>query len=109
MAAVRACSRGSLLETWLLMEYADRGSLSDALRSGRFPLRDYNAIYRCLLDIASGATLVSSMQSPAGDDMDPIILCQWLMPNLLAARQPSEQHEYLGGLSALQLYQRISW
>ena len=47
--------RGSLLETWLLMEYADRGSLSDALRSGRFPRRDFSAIYRCLLDIASGA------------------------------------------------------
>ena len=54
--------RGSLLETWLLMEYADRGSLSDALRSGRFPTRDYNAIYRCLLDIASGAALASPLR-----------------------------------------------
>jgi hypothetical protein len=52
----RAASRpqGSLLETWLLMEYADRGSLSDALRSGRFPTHDFTAIYKCLLDIASG-------------------------------------------------------
>lgn len=39
------------------MEYADRGSLSDALRAGRFPTHDYTAIYRCLLDIASGEPL----------------------------------------------------
>ncbi|EIE22674.1 kinase-like protein [Coccomyxa subellipsoidea C-169] len=45
---------GSLLETWILMELADRGSLSDALRGGRFPTHDFTAIYRCLLDIASG-------------------------------------------------------
>lgn len=52
---------GSLLETWLLMEYADRGSLSDALRSGRFPIHDYSAIYRCLLDIASGVLQALSL------------------------------------------------
>ncbi|BDA45748.1 probable mitogen-activated protein kinase kinase kinase 11 at C-terminar half [Coccomyxa sp. Obi] len=45
---------GSLLETWILMELADRGSLSDALRAGRFPTHDFTAVYRCLLDIASG-------------------------------------------------------
>ena len=48
---------GSLLETWILMELADRGSLSDALRAGRFPTHDFTAIFRCLLDIASGAAL----------------------------------------------------
>ena len=37
------------------MEYADRGNLADALRSGRFPSHDFIAVYRCLLDIAAGA------------------------------------------------------
>lgn len=46
---------GALLETWILMELADRGSLSDALRAGRFPTHDFTVIFRCLLDIASGA------------------------------------------------------
>lgn len=36
------------------MEYADRGNLADALRSGRFPSHDFIAVYRCLLDIAAG-------------------------------------------------------
>lgn len=36
------------------MEYADRGNLADALRSGRFPCCDFVAVYRCLLDIAAG-------------------------------------------------------
>ena len=36
------------------MEYADRGNLADALRSGRFPCHDFVAVYRCLLDIAAG-------------------------------------------------------
>ena len=39
------------------MELADRGSLSDALRAGRFPTHDFTAIFTCLLDIASGAAL----------------------------------------------------
>ena len=50
-----ACRKqGLLLETWIVMEYADRGNLADALRSGRFPSHDFIAIYRCLLDIAAG-------------------------------------------------------
>ena len=46
---------GQLLETWIVMEYADRGNLADALRSGRFPCHDFVAVYRCLLDIAAGS------------------------------------------------------
>jgi hypothetical protein len=49
--------QGQLLETWIVMEYADRGNLADALRTGRFPCRDLTAVYRCLLDIAAGAIL----------------------------------------------------
>ncbi len=56
-----------MLETWILMELADRGSLSDALRGGRFPIHDFTAIYRCLLDIASGNTYTCPlMQSDVG-------------------------------------------
>lgn len=62
LCCLRYREAGSLLETWILMELADRGSLSDALRGGRFPIHDFTAIYRCLLDIASGtpSTFVSS-------------------------------------------------
>ena len=42
------------------MEYADRGNLADALRSGRFPSHDFIAVYRCLLDIAAGVACRSS-------------------------------------------------
>lgn len=47
-----------LLETWCLMEYAEKGSLADALRTGRlrrqngFP--ELGVIIACLQDIASG-------------------------------------------------------
>jgi hypothetical protein len=55
------CSE-TLLETWLVMEYCDRGSLLDAVRAGRFYRKrdgepDMVSIYRCLLDIATGACL----------------------------------------------------
>ena len=55
-AAARRMSR--LLETWCLMEYAEKGSLADALRTGRlrrqngFP--ELGVIIACLQDIASG-------------------------------------------------------
>ena len=49
--------QGQLLETWIVMEFADRGNLADALRTGRFPCRDLTAVYRCLLDIAAGVLL----------------------------------------------------
>ena len=64
----RACrEQGSLLETWIVMEYADRGNLADALRSGRFPSHDFIAVYRCLLDIAAGVACRSSC-----------VQCSWL-------------------------------
>ena len=52
------CRMSRLLETWCLMEYAEKGSLADALRMGRlkrpngFP--ELGVIVACLQDIASG-------------------------------------------------------
>lgn len=53
------CSRMSrLLETWCLMEYAEKGSLADALRTGRLKRPngspELGVIVACLQDIASG-------------------------------------------------------
>ena len=56
------CRMSRLLETWCLMEYAEKGSLADALRTGRlkrpggFP--ELGIIIACLQDIASGEGLV---------------------------------------------------
>ncbi|CAL8462804.1 g2337 [Coccomyxa elongata] len=50
--------RSRLLETWCLMEYAEKGSLADALRTGRLRrpngLPDLSMVLSCLTDIASG-------------------------------------------------------
>lgn len=50
--------RSRLLETWCLMEYAEKGSLADALRVGRFNrpngLPDISTVLSCLTDVASG-------------------------------------------------------
>lgn len=57
------CRMSRLLETWCLMEYAEKGSLADALRTGRlkrpggFP--ELGVIIACLQDIASGEGLVT--------------------------------------------------
>ncbi len=63
--AARRMSR--LLETWCLMEYAEKGSLADALRTGRlrrpggFP--ELGVIIACLQDIASGRLLLFSSRT----------------------------------------------
>lgn len=63
--AARRMSR--LLETWCLMEYAEKGSLADALRTGRlrrpggFP--ELGVIIACLQDIASGTLTILSLLS----------------------------------------------
>lgn len=53
------CRRSRLLETWCLMEYAEKGSLADALRVNRFKrpngLPELSTVLSCLMDIASGA------------------------------------------------------
>ena len=55
------CRKARLVETWMLMEYCERGSLADALRTGRLRrphgtgLPDLAALVACLLDIAQGA------------------------------------------------------
>jgi hypothetical protein len=55
-----AFRRSRLLETWCLMEYAEKGSLADALRVGRLNkpngLPDLANVLSCLTDIASGET-----------------------------------------------------
>lgn len=52
-----------MLETWCLMEYAEKGSLADALRIGRFKRAngspDLSTVIACLQDIASGARIAS--------------------------------------------------
>ena len=50
----------SLAETWLVQEFADKGSLADAIKAGRFRRKldgslDTTAILKCLNDVASGA------------------------------------------------------
>lgn len=50
----------ALLETWLVQEYADKGSLADAIAAGRFWRKldgsvDVIAILKCLNDVAAGA------------------------------------------------------
>ena len=52
-----------LLETWCLMEYAERGSLADSLRTGRLRRADNGlpnlaCIVQCLQDIANGALIL---------------------------------------------------
>lgn len=52
----------ALLETWLILEFCDRGNLADAVQKGRLKLRgsdmpDLPAILRCLVDIAAGVQL----------------------------------------------------
>ena len=47
-------------QTWLLMEFCDRGSLSDMVRANRFRHKpdgepDMSAILRCLIDVVAGA------------------------------------------------------
>ena len=54
-----AARQSRLLETWCLMEYAERGSLADSLRTGRLRrvgngLPNLACIVQCLQDIANG-------------------------------------------------------
>ena len=66
--ARHGCRMSRLLETWCLMEYAEKGSLADALRTGRlkrpggFP--ELGVIIACLQDIASGEGLVTLASWP---------------------------------------------
>jgi hypothetical protein len=53
------------METWMLMEYCERGSLEAMLRAGRFKLPsgqpNLPMIITCLLDIASGLQFPASL------------------------------------------------
>ena len=52
------CRQSHLLETWCMMDYAERGSLADSLRGGKLRRADgapdLAAIVQCLQDIANG-------------------------------------------------------
>ena len=66
---LHAGRQSRLLETWCLMEYAERGSLADSLRTGRLRradsgLPDLACIVQCLQDLANGAlSLCAQMPS----------------------------------------------
>ena len=66
------CARlSALLETWLVQEYADKGSLSGAIKAGRFRRRldgslDAISVLKCLNDVASGARPLHCAARPGG-------------------------------------------
>ncbi|KAK9826363.1 hypothetical protein WJX81_002338 [Elliptochloris bilobata] len=62
----------ALLETWLVQEFADRGSLADAIAAGRFRRRldgslDVVAMLKCLNDVAAGMAYLHSAHIVHGD------------------------------------------
>ena len=62
-SACTAARESRLLETWCLMDYAERGSLADSLRTGRLRRADNGlpnlaCIVQCLQDIANGAPVL---------------------------------------------------
>ena len=83
--AAAVCRLSRLLETWCLMEYAEKGSLADALRTGRlrrpsgFP--ELGVIIACLQDIASGMlTNMSPVLSQSWAPLLPVLaghLSRW--------------------------------
>ena len=62
-AQMRQAARegADFLETWLILEYCDQGSLHDAVCSGRFR-RDSGAGLLCLLDVAAGMQHLHSLE-----------------------------------------------
>lgn len=64
----------SFVETWLVQEFADKGSLADAIKAGRFRRKldgslDTTAILKCLSDVASGApAFVGFWHCPIGSN-----------------------------------------
>ena len=77
-----------LLETWCLMEYAERGSLADSLRTNRLQRADSGlpnlaCIVQCLQDIANGAP----------------VLCTGLAVQWLRAGFPHPRHAHTVGSS----------
>ena len=73
--AAAVCRMSRLLETWCLMEYAEKGSLADALRTGRlrrpsgFP--ELGVIIACLQDIASG--MLTNMSPVLSQSWAPLL------------------------------------
>ncbi|KAK9823953.1 hypothetical protein WJX72_006631 [[Myrmecia] bisecta] len=69
--------RPEMFETWMLLEYCDRGSLERAIESGRFMRNgapDLPSIYRTLIDIAAGLDYLHSLGVVHGDLKDANIL-----------------------------------
>ncbi|KAK9817737.1 hypothetical protein WJX72_001463 [[Myrmecia] bisecta] len=64
--------KSQLMETWMVLEYCDKGSLEEALdnkwlHSPNVGLPDMASIYRCLLDIAGGMDYLHSVSILHGD------------------------------------------
>ncbi|KAK9828952.1 hypothetical protein WJX72_003004 [[Myrmecia] bisecta] len=64
--------KSQLMETWMVLEYCDKGSLEEALdnkwlHSHNVGLPDMASIYRCLLDIAGGMDYLHSVSILHGD------------------------------------------
>ncbi|KAK9838332.1 hypothetical protein WJX81_005126 [Elliptochloris bilobata] len=59
------------METWMLLEYCDRGNLDRAISSGLFRRRngwpDLDGMLRCLIDIAAGMDYLHSLGVIHGD------------------------------------------
>ena len=71
----------ALLETWLVQEYADKGSLADAIAAGRFRRKldgsvDVIAILKCLNDVAAGACAPPSFSSAKSETVSCWQLCE---------------------------------
>eukprot|EP00877_Chromochloris_zofingiensis_P004213 jgi/Chrzof1/13793/Cz08g12190.t1 len=65
-------ARAEILETWMILEYCERGSLDRAVSAGRFVRRDNQqpemiGIYKALLDIISGLDYLHSRGVVHGD------------------------------------------
>ncbi|GAB4819736.1 hypothetical protein N2152v2_006782 [Parachlorella kessleri] len=70
--AVVAVPQEALYETWLVLEYCDKGSLADNIRAGRFLSRrtgqpHLRAVLMCLADVARGMVHLHSQNIVHGD------------------------------------------
>ncbi|KAK9794907.1 hypothetical protein WJX73_003974 [Symbiochloris irregularis] len=71
----------AITETWMLLEYCDRGNLDSGMRNGRFKVKstgdpDLVCIYRCLIDIAAGMDYLHSVGVLHGDLKAANVLCK---------------------------------